>query len=152
MDVRIWKQTDGQFACVQMLELDFLLFSLAFSPDGRQIISGSSDLSITDVWNFDASSSSATFCQTLRCDSSSYISSTFGKSEKRGTSDHCLYGLNETGREIIRNGVMILRLPDTNRLLLNNILGKTHKPWFLVRGSTVVIQDRMCGCMILSFT
>ncbi|KAL7803474.1 hypothetical protein V8C44DRAFT_353120 [Trichoderma aethiopicum] len=146
--IAIWRKIDEEFRIVQMLEVDYFIWSVAFSPDGKQIIASDQDdaPSRTDVWDYDASSGSATSRRTLQCTMESYMSSTFRENDDQGATEPSLYGLNEDADAITRNGKLILRLPAPCHSFQTSRLGH-----LLVQGNTLVLHNSVNGLLILSF-
>ncbi|KAL6895283.1 hypothetical protein HDV57DRAFT_506834 [Trichoderma longibrachiatum] len=146
--IAIRRKIDEEFRIVQMLEVDYFVWSVAFSPDGKQIIASDEDdaPSRTDVWDYDASSGSATSRRTLQCTMESYMSSTFRENDDQGATESNLYGLNEDADAITRNGKLILRLPAPCHSFQTTRLGH-----LLVHGNTLVLHNSVNGLLILSF-
>ncbi|KAL7799942.1 quinon protein alcohol dehydrogenase-like superfamily [Trichoderma ceciliae] len=70
--LKIWSEIDGKFNCAQTLKIpDEEIDSVAFTLDGRQLISAAQSATTTNIWDFDVSSASATSHQTLQCHYSS---------------------------------------------------------------------------------
>lgn len=132
--LKIWSEIEGKYECVQTLKQhDRYATQVTFSPDGRQLISGSSTDNTTNVWSFDNLPGSEATCRTLQCDQNSFLTSAFSETGSPVVSKLCLYGLDTTRRWITRNGHRILCLPDDIRL------GTAAEFCFMVHGRTVAI-------------
>lgn len=148
-DLKIWREIDGQYKCVQTLEQhDRFDAKVTFSPDGRQLIyRGFIAATTTNVWNFGNLTSSATTCQTLQCDQSSFLTSKFSETGNPVVSELCLYGLDITECWITRDGHKILCLPDDIRPESRRI----HERKFTVHGRTVAILGGNRRIVMLAF-
>ncbi|KAL7787264.1 quinon protein alcohol dehydrogenase-like superfamily [Trichoderma afarasin] len=132
--LKIWSEIEGKYECVQTLKQhDRYATQVTFSPDGRQLISGSSTDNTTNVWSFDNLPGSEATRRTLQCDQNSFLTTAFSETGSPVASELCLYGLDTKRLWVTRNGHKILYLPDDIRL------GTAAEFCFMVHGRTVAI-------------
>ncbi|PKK52445.1 hypothetical protein CI102_4009 [Trichoderma harzianum] len=88
--LKIWSESEGKYKCVQTLKQHYrYAIKVAFSPDGKQLISGSSYDNTTNVWSFDNLPGSKTTCRTLQCDQTSFLTSAFSETGSPVVSELC---------------------------------------------------------------
>lgn len=144
--LKIWSEIEGKYECVQTLEQhDRYATKVTFSPDGKQLISGSSTDNTTNVWSFDNLPGSKATCRKLQCDQNSFLTSAFSETGSPVVLELCLYGLDSTRRWVTRNGHKILCLPDDIRL------DTAAEFCFMAHGRTVAIHGGNNKLLMLAF-